>query len=104
MRESFFIVTDSGGIQEEAPYLEKPVLVLRNETERVEGINHGVAKLIGTQEDAIYQSMQELLDSDSVRNSMINKDINLYGDGKSSERITDELYKLLLPQSLLLSP
>jgi UDP-N-acetylglucosamine 2-epimerase (non-hydrolysing) len=80
------ILTDSGGIQEEAPYLGKPVLVLRNVTERVEALEAGTARLVGTKAPLIIEAVQQLLDSQSVY-PKINQLKNPFGDGKASERI-----------------
>ena len=86
MKESYFIITDSGGIQEEAPWLGKPVLVLRTKTERPEAVEAGVAKIIGPRADAIIREGEKLLrNRDEYRNMA--KRINLYGDGKAAERI-----------------
>ena len=83
-----FIVTDSGGIQEEAPSLEKPVLVIREETERQEGVEAGTAKLVGTKYKDVYDNVKLLLNDEEEFNKMA-KSKNPYGDGKSSERIVD---------------
>lgn len=86
MKESYFIITDSGGIQEEAPWLGKPVLVLRTKTERLEAVEAGVAKIIGPRADAIIREGEKLLrNRDEYRNMA--KRISLYGDGKAAERI-----------------
>lgn len=85
---SYLILTDSGGIQEEAPSLGKPVLVLRDTTERPEGIEAGTLKLAGTKEDTIYSLIKELLSDDNAYQAMA-KASNPYGDGKASERIAD---------------
>lgn len=86
MARSYFIVTDSGGIQEEAPALGKPVLVMRDTTERPEGIKAGTLKLVGTTEEVIYREMKKLLTDDSLYQSM-SKAVNPYGDGHASESI-----------------
>lgn len=86
MTRSHFILTDSGGIQEEAPSLGKPVLVMRNKTERTEGIAAGTARLVGTDPDLIYQEAKQLL-SDKKLYSKMTEAVNPYGDGKASERI-----------------
>jgi UDP-N-acetylglucosamine 2-epimerase (non-hydrolysing) len=88
LNKSYFILTDSGGIQEEAPSLGKPVLVMRNTTERPEGIKAGTLKLVGTTEESIYRSFTELLTNQDTYNSM-SKSCNPYGDGKASRRIVD---------------
>lgn len=87
---SFFIMTDSGGLQEEAPSLGKPVLVLRNETERPEAVQSGTVKLAGTTREKIYSLAAELLDNPSEYNRMA-KAVNPYGDGRASERIVKAL-------------
>ncbi len=90
--KSYIILTDSGGIQEEAPSLGKPVLVLRDTTERPEGIEAGTLKLVGTNEETIYKSIKELLDNKIVYNNMA-KASNPYGDGTASQKIVDEIVK-----------
>jgi UDP-N-acetylglucosamine 2-epimerase (non-hydrolysing) len=90
MSKSYIILTDSGGIQEEAPSLGKPVLVLRDETERPEAIEAGVVKLIGTDEEKIYREVDSLLNSREKYMEMA-KSINPYGDGKASERIVKKI-------------
>lgn len=90
MARSYLILTDSGGIQEEAPSLGKPVLVMRNTTERPEGIVAGTLKLVGTEEEIIYKNFKELLDNEEIYNSMA-KANNPYGDGHACERIADIL-------------
>ena len=88
--KSYLILTDSGGIQEEAPSLGKPVLVLRNTTERPEGIAAGTLKLAGTEEENIYKLTKELLTNQEEYNRM-SKASNPYGDGKASKRIADAI-------------
>ena len=88
MSRSYLILTDSGGIQEEAPSLGKPVLVMRDTTERPEGIEAGTLKLVGTKEENIYISFKELLEDDMVYNNMAHAS-NPYGDGNASKRIAD---------------
>ncbi len=90
MARSYLILTDSGGIQEEAPALGKPVLVMRDTTERPEGVEAGTLKLVGTNEDVIYQNFKELLENKEVYNRMA-KANNPYGDGHACERIADIL-------------
>lgn len=85
---SYFVLTDSGGIQEEAPSLGKPVLVMRDTTERPEGIEAGTLRLVGTKESAIYDSFTELLEDRMVYNAMSQAN-NPYGDGNASVRIAD---------------
>ena len=84
----YLIMTDSGGIQEEAPSLGKPVLVIRDVSERQEGILTGVAKLIGTTEEAIYNNLSTLLE-DKVEYQKMSKVTSPYGDGQASKRIVD---------------
>lgn len=86
MNKSYFIMTDSGGIQEEAPSLGKPVLVLRDITERIEGIKSGVAKLVGTNEDKIVTNVSNLLTNKRKYQDMTTA-TNPYGDGKTCRRI-----------------
>ena len=90
MNASYLILTDSGGIQEEAPSLGKPVLVMRDTTERPEGLEVGTLKLVGTEEDNIYRHFTQLLDDDNEYRSMSNAS-NPYGDGSASEQIVDIL-------------
>lgn len=87
---SYFIMTDSGGVQEEAPALNKPVLVLRDTTERPEGVEAGTLKLVGTQVDQVKKAMLELLENKEVYEKMA-KARNPYGDGHASERIMDDI-------------
>jgi UDP-N-acetylglucosamine 2-epimerase (non-hydrolysing) len=86
MAHSYIILTDSGGIQEEAPSLGKPVLVMRDTTERPEGIEAGTLKLVGTSEENIYREMKKLLMDEKAYKEM-SKASNPYGDGQASERI-----------------
>ena len=90
--KSYIILTDSGGIQEEAPSLGKPVLVLRDTTERPEGINAGTLKLVGTDEKVIYEETKKLL-IDLKEYEKMSKASNPYGDGHASERIVDAIIK-----------
>ena len=90
MAHSYLILTDSGGIQEEAPSLGKPVLVMRDTTERPEGITAGTLKLVGTQEETIYQEFSHLLRDEIAYNTMSHA-TNPYGDGHACERIADIL-------------
>ena len=92
LSRSYLILTDSGGIQEEAPSLGKPVLVMRDTTERPEGIKAGTLKLVGTEEDVIYQSFKKLLEDKEEYASMSNAS-NPYGDGFACKRIADILEK-----------
>ncbi len=90
MNKSYLILTDSGGIQEEAPSLGKPVLVLRDTTERPEGIRVGTLKLVGTDEEEIYKQTKLLLDNKEEYNKMA-KATNPYGDGFASKKIVDAI-------------
>lgn len=94
LSRSYMILTDSGGIQEEAPSLGKPVLVMRETTERPEGIKAGTLKLVGTKEDTIYSNFKELLDNKNEYDRM-SKASNPYGDGYSCKRIADILEEAL---------
>ena len=90
MARSYLILTDSGGIQEEAPSLGKPVLVMRDTTERPEGIEAGTLKLVGTNEETIYREFTRLLDDRQAYEQMAHAE-NPYGDGHACERIADVL-------------
>lgn len=90
LANSYMILTDSGGIQEEAPSLGKPVLVMRDTTERPEGIAAGTLKLVGTDEEVIYKNFKELLENEESYNAMAHA-ANPYGDGKTCKRIADIL-------------
>lgn len=92
MARSYLILTDSGGIQEEAPSLGKPVLVMRDTTERPEGIDAGTLKLVGTKEETIYSEFTKLLDSKEEYDRMAQA-VNPYGDGFACGRIADILSK-----------
>jgi len=93
MSRCFFVLTDSGGLQEEAPSLGCPVLVLRNETERPEAVEAGTVKIAGTNEETIYSMTRELLTDTNAYNAMA-KAVNPYGDGKASMRTVEAiLYK-----------
>ncbi|WP_420265609.1 non-hydrolyzing UDP-N-acetylglucosamine 2-epimerase [Candidatus Magnetominusculus dajiuhuensis] len=94
MNRAYFILTDSGGIQEEAPSLGKPVLVMRDSTERPEGVEAGVVKLVGTSRELIVDSALALLD-DALVYERMSKGGNPYGDGKAAERIVDILAEKL---------
>ncbi|PTK30158.1 non-hydrolyzing UDP-N-acetylglucosamine 2-epimerase [Staphylococcus hominis] len=87
---AYLILTDSGGIQEEAPSLNKPVLVLRDVTERPEGVEAGTLKIIGTEYTHVYQEIRKLLMNKQVYNNMAYAQ-NPYGDGKASERICESI-------------
>lgn len=86
LAKSFLVMTDSGGLQEEAPAFEKPVFILRDVTERSEGIDAGVLKLIGTDEEKIIQAVNDFVD-----NKLKFKTTNPFGDGKAAERICDAI-------------
>lgn len=90
LNHSYLILTDSGGIQEEAPSLGKPVLVMRDTTERPEGIAAGTLKLVGTEEEVIYKEFNRLL-SDKEEYEAMSKASNPYGDGHACEKIADVL-------------
>ena len=90
LARSYLILTDSGGIQEEAPSLGKPVLVMRDTTERPEGIKAGTLKLVGTDEEVIYSEFKRLLMDKKAYESMSHAS-NPYGDGRACERIADIL-------------
>ena len=90
LNHSYMILTDSGGIQEEAPSLGKPVLVMRDTTERPEGIDAGTLKLVGTEEENIYKNFKLLLENNEEYTKM-SKASNPYGDGFASKRIADIL-------------
>ena len=94
LAKSYMILTDSGGIQEEAPSLGKPVLVMRDTTERPEGIKAGTLKLVGTDENVIYNNFKLLLENKDEYNKM-SKAQNPYGDGLASKRIADILTEKL---------
>ena len=94
LSRSYLILTDSGGIQEEAPSLGKPVLVMRDTTERPEGIAAGTLKLVGTEEETIYDEFSRLL-SDKDEYDSMSKASNPYGDGHACERIADILEQKL---------
>ena len=90
MARSYLILTDSGGIQEEAPALGKPVLVMRDKTERPEGVEAGTLKLVGTNEEMIYREFTCLLDHEKQYNQMAHA-VNPYGDGFACSRIADTI-------------
>lgn len=92
LARSYMILTDSGGIQEEAPSLGKPVLVMRDTTERPEGIKAGTLRLVGTEEETIYENFRQLLEDPSAYDAMA-KASNPYGDGLACKRIGDILEK-----------
>lgn len=92
MSKSYLILTDSGGIQEEAPAFGKPVMVMRDTTERPEGVEAGTLKLVGTDKDSIVKNVVKLLD-DNCTYMQMSKAINPYGDGFASKRIIDYILK-----------
>jgi UDP-N-acetylglucosamine 2-epimerase len=95
MKQSYFILTDSGGVQEEAPALGKPVLVLRDETERPEAVAAGVVHLVGTDDQRIVAEATRLLDEPQYYASMA-RGVSPYGDGHAAERIVDILRRSLV--------
>ena len=94
LARSYLILTDSGGIQEEAPSLGKPVLVMRDTTERPEGIEAGTLKLVGTEELKIYESFKMLVENKDEYNRM-SQASNPYGDGTASLQIADIIVEKL---------
>jgi UDP-N-acetylglucosamine 2-epimerase (non-hydrolysing) len=90
MKRAYLILSDSGGVQEEAPALGKPVLVLRHETERPEAVREGVVKLVGTDFDMIVSETQRLLDDKSAYGEMA-RGVSPYGDGHAADRIVKVL-------------
>jgi UDP-N-acetylglucosamine 2-epimerase (non-hydrolysing) len=90
MKRAYLIMSDSGGVQEEAPALGKPVLVLRDETERPEAVEQGVVKLVGPNYERIVQETQRLLDDESAYRAMA-RGVSPYGDGRAAERIVKVL-------------
>ena len=90
MKSAHVILTDSGGVQEEAPALAKPVLVMREETERPEAVDAGVVQLVGTNAARIVSSVQRLLDDASAYAAMA-KGVSPYGDGHAAARIVEVL-------------
>ncbi len=94
MNKSYFIITDSGGVQEEAPSLGKPVLVMRDTTERPEAVEAGTVKLVGTNKEAIIKEAQKLLD-DKIEYEKMSKAHNPYGNGRACEKIVEFISKEL---------
>ena len=90
LKRCFFVISDSGGIQEEAPALSKPVLVVRDETERLEAIEAGVAKLVGTETSSIVSAAEDLLDNEAAYRAMA-RGVSPYGDGMAAARIAEIL-------------
>jgi len=99
LSKCFLVLTDSGGIQEEAPSFGKPVLVMRNETERPEGVEAGVAAVVGTEIDQIVSHVEALLNSDGLYQRM-SKSRSPYGDGHAAERIASILDRGEIDDSL----
>ena len=95
MSKCYLVVTDSGGVQEEAPSLGKPVLVVRKETERPEGIESGTAKLAGTNRDTIYEYLNILINNNEEYKKMANA-VNPYGDGRAAEHIVNAIKEKML--------
>ena len=93
MSESFLVLTDSGGIQEEAPSLGKPVLVMRDNTERPEAVDAGTVALVGTNPDVILRQTLDVLRRPD-RYQQMGRAVNPYGDGRASEYIVDFLMKV----------
>lgn len=98
MSQCYFVMTDSGGVQEEAPSMGKPVLVLRDDTERPEGVSSGAVKLVGNNRAKICREAQDLLDNPETYKSMSTPK-SLYGDGKAAQRITERLRHDLIENS-----
>jgi UDP-N-acetylglucosamine 2-epimerase (non-hydrolysing) len=90
MAKAYMVMTDSGGLQEEAPALGKPVLVLRTETERPEAVAAGTVRMAGVDEDVIYAMAHNLLDSETEYRKM-SRAVNPYGDGNASRRIAQAI-------------
>ena len=95
MKKAHIILTDSGGVQEEAPSLSKPVLVMRDTTERPEGVAAGTARLVGTDQKEIISAVELLLHNETEYNKMA-RTANPYGDGKASEKILKIISKEIL--------
>ena len=93
MNQSFLIITDSGGVQEEAPSLGKPVLVMRETTERPEAVKAGTVLLVGTDKEKIYQEATKLL-TNKKEYELMGKLHNPYGDGKACKRIVEQIMKM----------
>ena len=94
IQQCFLIMTDSGGVQEEAPSLGKPVLVLRENTERTEGVATGTLKLVGVEKESVYNGVKALLDNHEIYSKM-SRASNPYGDGNASKYIVDALLKIM---------
>ena len=98
MKRSYFILSDSGGVQEEGPALGRPVLVLRRQTERPEAIEFGVVRLVGTERDGVLEHARELLNDPAVYKRMA-RGISPYGDGHASERIAATIQRRFFPNA-----
>ena len=98
MKKAHIILTDSGGIQEEAPSLGKPVLVMRDTTERPEGIESGTAKLVGTNTSEIISSVQLILNNNDEYDKF-SQAVNPYGDGRASEMIYEKIKSEIVSKS-----
>jgi UDP-N-acetylglucosamine 2-epimerase (non-hydrolysing) len=96
MRRAYLVITDSGGIQEEGPSLGKPVLVMREKTERPEAVEAGTVKLVGADPDRIVREAERLLDDPNERERM-GRIHNPYGDGHASERIAEAILEAFGP-------
>ncbi len=94
MRQAYFLLTDSGGVQEEGPSLGKPILVMRDKTERPEAVDAGTVKLVGANEERIYEEAVKLLEDPKLHSSMARVH-NPYGDGRASERISSLIRSFL---------
>ena len=92
MSRSFLVMTDSGGLQEEGPHFGIPVVVLRTETERPEAVNAGTVKVVGVNEEKIYEAVSRLLNDNEAYDKMAHA-VNPYGDGHASHRIVGEILK-----------
>jgi len=97
LKKSYFVITDSGGLQEEAPGLGKPVLVVRDTTERPEGVRNGSVKLIGTSSLRIFHETTKLLTDRDAYQAMA-QGINPYGDGRAAQRIVSSLISSTLEE------
>jgi UDP-N-acetylglucosamine 2-epimerase (non-hydrolysing) len=97
MNQSFLVLTDSGGIQEEAPSLGKPVLVIRTVTERTEGLEAGTTKLVGTDGEVIFKEVETLLNSEEAY-AKISTVVNPYGNGDSCEQIVSITKRIKLEE------
>lgn len=103
MKKSYMILTDSGGLQEEAPTLKKPLLLLRNVTERPEAFDAGLAKIVGTNKEKIVQESEKLLNDTNLYKKMTDA-CNPYGDGRASERIVNVLARWSKKEKSLINP